>query len=174
MTTELSPGRWVIAAGSTASFGVGNFGRVVHGTVPILRGTLTVSGDGRLCAVHGELDLAAIDTGTAKRDLDLRKPRLLDLDAHPKMTFRADSIEATGIGWRVNGHLTARGRTAPITGEVRIDQAGGGQPALTATARLDRRLLGIRAPRFLIGRSIDITVTATVSNSVRETAAEAR
>ena len=33
---------------------------------------------------------------------------------------------------------------------------------LTVTARLDRRTLGIRAPRIMIGRYVDITVTAVV------------
>lgn len=43
----------------------------------------------------GSLHLGAIDTGNARRDKDLRKPKLLDLDHHPAMTFAADSITAT-------------------------------------------------------------------------------
>jgi hypothetical protein len=34
--------------------------------------------------------------------------------------------------------------------------------ALTAHTWLDRRILGIRAPGIMIGRRIDITVTATI------------
>jgi hypothetical protein len=36
---------------------------------------------------------------------------------------------------------------------------------LTATARLDRRTLGIRAPSFMIGKWVDVTVTAVVAQS---------
>ncbi len=36
---------------------------------------------------------------------------------------------------------------------------------MTATARLDRRTLGIRAPRFLIGAYADITVTAVITRT---------
>jgi hypothetical protein len=34
--------------------------------------------------------------------------------------------------------------------------------ALTAHTRLDRRILGVRAPRIMIGHRIDVTVTATI------------
>lgn len=34
---------------------------------------------------------------------------------------------------------------------------------MIAHTRLDRRALGLRAPRILIGRVIDITVTATLT-----------
>ena len=80
---ELAAGRWTVdLANSSATFRVRSFGRTVTGSVPITEGAVEVDG-GRPTAITGSLDLSAIDTGNARRDSDLRKPRLLDLDHHP-------------------------------------------------------------------------------------------
>lgn len=147
---------------STASFQVGNLGRKAHGTVPITAGSVEIGADGALLAVHGTLDLGAIDTGNTKRDLDLRKPGLLDLDRHPTMRFTATSARAAGSGWQVTGTLTARGAHTTIEGTAELSSVDGREAVLAATTRLDRRTLGIRAPGFLIGRYVDITVTAVI------------
>ncbi|GAB3897471.1 hypothetical protein GCM10029964_080370 [Kibdelosporangium lantanae] len=158
-TATLAPGRW--RAGTTtseATFTVGNLGRTARGNVPIVDGTLDVDETGQPTAVHGTLDLGAIDTGNRRRDMDLRKPHLLDLDNHPTMTFTG-----TFRGTEVTGRLTARGTTTTLTGQVELSTTDSDHVVLTARARLDRRTLGIRAPRFVIGRWVDITVVATVS-----------
>jgi polyisoprenoid-binding protein YceI len=155
----LLPGRWrADIKGSEATFTVTNLGRTAHGRVPIVAGTVEIGQDGRPAAVHGTLDLGAIDTGNTRRDLDLRKPRLLDLDNHPSMTFTG-----TFDGAEVTGELTARGATASLTGQVEVSIADTQSAVLTARARLDRSALGIRAPRFMIGRWVDITIVATIS-----------
>lgn len=158
----LTAGIWrADLARSTASFKVGNLGRTTNGTVPVTGGTVEIGPDGALLAVHGTLDLGAIDTGIAKRDLDLRKPGLLDLDRHPTMTFTATSAEPVDGGWQVTGTLTARGTSTELGGRAELSTVDG-EAVMTATARLDRRTLGIRAPRFMIGRYVDITVTAVI------------
>jgi polyisoprenoid-binding protein YceI len=162
-TRTLAAGLWrADLARSTASFEVGNLGRKAHGTVPVTAGTVEIGADGALLAVHGTLDLGAIDTGIAKRDLDLRKPRLLDLDRHPTMRFTATSARTEGHGWHVTGTLTARGAHTTIEGFAELSSADEREAVLTATTRLDRRTLGVRAPGFMIGRYVDITVTAVV------------
>ena len=149
---------------TTATFQVGNLGRKAHGTVPVTAGTVEIGTDGTLLAVHGTLDLGSIDTGNTKRDMDLRKPGLLDLDRHPTMRFTATSARVADGGWHVTGTLTARGAHTTIEGTVELSTVDG-RTVMTATSRLDRRTLGIRAPGFLIGRYVDITVTAVIGHS---------
>lgn len=162
-TRTLAAGMWrADLTRSTASFQVGNLGRKAHGTVPVTAGSVEIGEDGQLRGVHGTLDLGGIDTGIAKRDLDLRKPGLLDLDRHPTMTFTATSCRPAEHGWNVTGTLQARGRTTELSGVVELSTVNG-ETVMTATARLDRRTLGIRAPRFMIGAFVDITVTAVIS-----------
>src|SRR5262249_8966785 len=77
------------------------------------------------------------------------------------MTFTADTITAAPAGWRVTGHLTARNTTVRLIGDAEV--TGYDRSAtVTAHTRLDRRTLGIRAPRIMIGHVIDITVTAAL------------
>jgi polyisoprenoid-binding protein YceI len=159
----LTAGTWRVEPGSgSATFGARGMGRPVRGRVPVLEGTVEVGRDGTPIAVHGRLDLGALDTGHPRRDRDLRAPRLLDLDRHPVMTFTADSVHVAPGGWQVAGRLAARGAEAPVTGVVVLSASTAGAATLSATTRLERRALGVRAPRFMIGRFVDITVTATV------------
>lgn len=159
-TPALAPGCWdVDVENSTAEFTVRNFGRAVSGAVPIRRGRVEIGVDGEPCAATASLDLSEIRTGNARRDSDLRKPGLLDLDNHPLMTFTADRFD----GWRIEGTLEARGTSARVAGTVeQISGRDEGAVTLHAVAVLDRRELRLRAPRFLIGHVIGIDVRAHV------------
>ncbi|ALG08811.1 YceI family protein [Kibdelosporangium phytohabitans] len=165
MTTALTlaAGTWTAdPATSTAGFAVGSLGGTVHATVPIVDGRVEVGSDGTPTAVHGSLDLGAIATGNRHRDKHLRSPGLLDLDTHPTMTFRAIAITVADEGWHVTGELTVRGFICPLEGDVHISTSDFGAVSMTATTRFDRRQMSLRAPRFMIGRIIEITVTANL------------
>ncbi len=141
-------------------FSVGNLGfRTVHGTVPVVAGTVDVAVDGPRGRVRAELDLAAVTTGNRRRDADLRKPHLLDLDAHPRLVFEADAFEAGPQGWRALGRLSARGTNCPLT-VLGVPATADDDLHLVGTAVLDRTALGIRAPRLLIGHQVSIVVDA--------------
>jgi len=158
----LAAGRWTVdPAHSNATFRVGSFGLTVTGTVPITEGTVDMDDNGQPSAITGSLDLSGIDTGNIRRDKDLGKPRLLDLDRYPIMTFAADTIAASPTGWRVTGHLNARGTSVGLAGDAEVSEHDR-SATITAHTQLDRRTLGIRAPRIAIGRAIDITITATL------------
>ena len=162
-SAELAAGRRTVdLAHSAATFRASSLGRTVTGAVPVIEGVVEVADGGLPSAITGSLDLGAISTGNARRDRDLRKPRFLDLDRHPTMTFAADSVTASQAGWSVAGRLTARGATVRLAGDVEVSDQDRSTAALTTHTWLDRRILGIRAPRIMIGRRIDITVTATI------------
>ena len=174
MSTTTTPlpvatGRWVVdpaRSGATISFG--NFGvRTVTGSVPVLAGTLEVTDGGRPRRLSAELDLSAIDTGHARRDADLRKPSLLDLDTHPVLTYEAEEFELGPQGWSARGVLGARGTSCPVT--VLGVPAGTEDPTrslhLVGTAVVDRTALGIRAPRLLIGREVSVVVDAWLARA---------
>lgn len=159
---DLAVGRWTVdPARSTATFGVRSLGRTVTGNVPITEGTMDVDESGRPRSISGSLDLGAVDTGNPRRDKDLRKPRFLDLDRYPAMTFAADGITASPAGWQVTGTLAVRGTSVRLAGDAAASSHEG-SATVTAHTRLDRSDLGIRAPGIMIGHTIDITVTAAL------------
>ena len=133
----------------------------VRGTVAVASATVLVGHDGRVQEVRTEIDLNSLHTGIARRDADLRKPALLDIDQHPMMVFRTHDIDFQEQGWAVRGDLEVRGRTVPLTLTVaQPDEESATALHVVATAELDRRSAGIRAPAFLIGHRISITVDA--------------
>jgi polyisoprenoid-binding protein YceI len=162
-TTTAQPvleGRWhVDIDDSTATFTVRNLGKTVSGSVPIHTGSVGFGPDGALVSVRGEVDLGALDTGNPRRDKDLRKPRLLGLDEHPTASFVAEDVTPATSGWTVTGALHARGKQARVEFHADRDRAATGLVVL-AEATFDRKALGIRAPRLMIGRTITVQIRA--------------
>lgn len=99
-------------------------------------------------------------TGSWRRDADLRKPSLFDIERHPELSFDAATMSPTGTGWLVEGRLSARGTSTPLALSVAAEDVGQDQVEIHAEASLDRRELGVRAPRLLIGHLVSITVVS--------------
>ncbi len=163
-TARVAAGTWrVHDSGTRVGFTVANLGRTVHGTVPCAGGEVVVDATGAPVRVHADLDLAGLDTGIARRDADLRRPRFLDTDRHPTMTWSASRLVPGPDGnWTAEGVLRVRGTTAPlvVTGRVVAVDPGGAEVRVRATAELDRTAVGIRAPAVLVGRLVGIEVDA--------------
>jgi polyisoprenoid-binding protein YceI len=160
-STPLATGRWRHEPdGTTAAFTVRNLGvHRVPGTVPVAEAWVDVDASGAPARVGAVLDLRAIDTGHRKRDADLQKRHLLDTANTPTLEFTGTPTPADG-GWQVTGRLAGR-ETVEVTlrAEVRPGEDGASL-VVRATGALDRRALGVRAPRFMIGRRVLIDVTA--------------
>jgi polyisoprenoid-binding protein YceI len=161
--TALRAGRWqIVSSLSCAGLAVRNFGvKTVQGRIPVLDAWVDVDASGRPTAVHATLDLAGIDTGNTRRDRDLRAPRLLDTAKYPTVTFDGAAPKQVGVEeWTVAGRLAARATSVEVTLQVRVTSAAEGQIGIHAVTELDRRDLGVTAPRFLIGRRVAICVDA--------------
>ena len=168
MTAQLlAAGVWTVSDSRTrVTFSVGNFGKRAHGSVACSWGDLRLDADGRPVAVRAELDLNSLDTGIARRDADLRKPRLLDIERHPTMTWTAERFTPHDAGsWTAEGVLSVRGTSAPLTV---VGTAGTDGPWLRvrASGELDRRSVGIRAPSIVIGRTVRIEIDAWLTPAV--------
>lgn len=161
--SALPVGRWQLGGGSdTGAFTVRNFGLVtVRGTVDLVSAEVRLPTDGRP-EVTAELDLTTLRTGNPRRDKDLQAPKLLNTAAWPRLRFRSVTAVATGSGWQVDGELLGQQGPAPL--QLQADLARFVAPdaaQIRVTGRFDRRALGIRAPRVLIGRWIDVDFTVT-------------
>lgn len=66
---------------------------------------------------------ASIDTRHPDRDAHLRSNDFFDMDTYPRITFSSTSVEQAGdVRFRVNGDLTIKGVTRPVT--VDFDYTG--------------------------------------------------
>src|SRR5437762_1805856 len=72
-----------------------------------------------------EVDAPSIDTGVKQRDEHLRSADFLDVEHHPKITFRSTGVEVTGDDTlRVTGDLSIRGVSRPVTLAVTFEGVG--------------------------------------------------
>ena len=172
---SVAAGTWSVSDSRTrVTFTVSNFGRPVHGSVACSWGEVEVDDGGHPVRVRAELDLESLDTGIRKRDSDLRKPHFLDIDRHPAMTWAADRFTRDEEGrWTADGQLSVRGVSAPlaVTGMPESAALDGTWVRVRASGGIDRAAVGIRAPRFLIGRLVGIEIDAWLTPASRGPAA---
>jgi polyisoprenoid-binding protein YceI len=134
--------------------------------------TLTVADDPLASAVEVTVPLASIDTRDETRDGHLRSPDFFDVENHPTMTFRSTAVrEVAGGRFDVDGELTIRGVTRPLTLHATFD-GGGRDPwgnervGFTATGSLNREDFGLtwnqalETGGLLVGREVALEIEA--------------
>lgn len=100
--------------------------------------------------VEVEIDAQSIDTREEKRDGHLRSADFLEVEKHPKITFRSTRVTAKGEDrFEVEGDLTIRGVTKPTVLDVKREgsaKSPWGQEVMgfTADTKLDRREYGLQ------------------------------
>lgn len=101
-------------------------------------------------SIDVSVDVDSIDTKAPDRDKHLRSADFFDVENHPKMTFKSRSAKAVGEGGLdVEGDLTIRGVTKPITLEIRDlgplqkDPWGSLVRGAEAKARISRKEFGL-------------------------------
>jgi polyisoprenoid-binding protein YceI len=158
VVTEIPAGRWVLGSPSTATFRVRNLGlKTVTGSVPISSAEVTVANGA--CSVHAELDLSRLDTGNAKRDSDLAKPKLLDTRQFPTMAFDGSGPRAWPGQQLLTGTLAAHGHSIELTLHCIVERCTEHELLVRGGGGFDRLDLGIKAPTFMIGRRIDVELS---------------
>jgi polyisoprenoid-binding protein YceI len=122
----------------------------VHGRFGQWSGTLELDEDDLTRSrVEVEIDTASIDTQEPKRDAHLRSADFLEVDQHPKMTFKSSRIDRVADDrYAVHGDLTIRGTTRPVTLDVEYsgrvkDPWGGERLGLSAKATILRKDFGL-------------------------------
>jgi len=100
-------------------------------------------------SVEVEIEAASIDTGVAERDAHLRSADFLDVEKHPKLTYRSTKVEVVSKDrLRVVGNLTIHGVTREVPLEVEVggqgkDPWGNVRAGFSATASLNRKDFGL-------------------------------
>lgn len=94
------------------------------------------------------IDAASVDTRSAQRDEHLRSADFFDVANHPHITFESRSVRQAGSGLQVDGDLTIRGVSRPVTLEVSEegrgrDPWGGERIAFRAETSIDRTDYGL-------------------------------
>jgi len=120
----------------------------VRGHFDDFEGTVEIADDLSMSAIEVTLGAASITTGTADRDGHLRSPDFLDVDNYSEVSFVSRKIEFDGAVWKVEGDLTIRDVTRPITlaavyEGTAADPWGNDHIAFSASANLRREDWGL-------------------------------
>lgn len=113
-----------------------------------------------------DLDAAALEAGDSVTLARLRGPDFFDVERHPSVRFVGRSMAMTGpVTAKISGDLTAKGITRPVSLAVSFRKppasATGDEPVqLTAQTKIDRTEFGMKAYRFIVAKTVTITINA--------------
>ncbi|MGO4452637.1 YceI family protein [Arthrobacter sp. RAF14] len=146
--TNLTAGTWTLdPSHSEAAWTVRHAGiSKVRGTFGELAATVTVTEDD--AAVDATIQADSISTGDANRDGHVKGADFFDVEQFPTLTFKSTGIEGDGEDYKLNGDLTIKGVTVPVTfdaefGGVAVDPFGNTRAGVSAETTISRKEFGL-------------------------------
>lgn len=140
----------------------------VRGSFGRWSGEVQSGPDGALTGVQAQIEVDSIDTREPQRDGHLRSPDFFDTANHPHMSFRSTALRGDPRGgFQLDGELSIRGNTRPVTLEVEAtgegrDPWGNTRRGYRATTRVRRADFGLtwnaalELGGVLVGEDVDI------------------
>ncbi|GAA1212877.1 YceI family protein [Rhodoglobus aureus] len=168
--TNFIAGTWDIdAMHSTVSFTVKHLMiSKVRGTFDGFSGTIVTSENPAENKVNATIDMATINTNQADRDGHLRNNDFFNVEEFPTATFTSTAVAIDGDNLTIDGELTLRGVTKPVTlkgefGGIATDGYGQTKAAASASTIINRTDFGINynaaleTGGVLLGENISLT-----------------
>jgi len=143
-------GTWDIdAAHSTVGFSVRHMMvSKVRGYFRDFSGEIVTAEDPAQSTVTATIDLGSIDTRQEQRDAHIRSADFFDVENHPQMTFRSTAVRTDGADWVVDGELSLKGNTKPVSLTLELngfgpDAYGGTRAGFSARTEISRSAFGV-------------------------------
>jgi polyisoprenoid-binding protein YceI len=141
----------------------------VRGSFKSFSGAIDIADPIETSSVRVSIDAASIDTGTGDRDNHLRSPDFLDVENFPTLEFVSTAVRATSDGYEVDGELTIRGETRPVTLDMEYsgvvqDPWGNDKAVFSAGTKINREDWGLtwnaplEAGGWLVGKEVTIEI----------------
>ncbi|HEY2575175.1 MAG TPA: YceI family protein [Streptosporangiaceae bacterium] len=120
----------------------------VRGLFKIFEGEFVTGENPLQSSVTAKIDLRSIDTGNEMRDNHIRSADFFEVETHPEMTFQSTGVRANGPNFVLDGDLTIRGTTRPISLDLELegfgpDPMGGTRAGFSATGEINRMDFGV-------------------------------
>jgi polyisoprenoid-binding protein YceI len=115
----------------------------VRGRFDKFEGAITTAPDPLQSTVTATVDLGSVNTGNETRDNHIRSEDFFHIEKHPAMTFRSTGIRPEGENFLLDGDLSLRGVTRPVTFFLEVngfgpDPYGGTRTGFSATTEINR------------------------------------
>ena len=120
----------------------------VRGRFDKFEGTIVTAPDPLRSSVTATVDLSSVNTGEPNRDNHIRSADFFEVESHPEMTFRSTGVRPDGDNFLLDGDLTIRGVTKPVTLKLEVngfgpDAYGGTRAGFSATTEINRHDFGV-------------------------------
>lgn len=153
------------SAHSVATFKIRHLGiSNVRGSFSNLSGNIETDDAGRIVSVKASIPVDTVNTNQADRDGHLKQGDFFDVAQYPTMEFVSTSVSGSGSDYTIEGNLTMRGVTKPITltAEVNAPVAdpNSGKQKIGGEANVDinRKDFGITTGGPMLGDKVSITL----------------
>jgi polyisoprenoid-binding protein YceI len=87
-------------------------------------GTIVTAENPLDSSVTATIKSASVDTKNEQRDGHIRSADFLDSENHPEITFQSTGVIQDGDDFKLQGNLTIRGNTRPITLDLEVPNIG--------------------------------------------------
>ncbi|MGF6821390.1 polyisoprenoid-binding protein YceI [Microbacterium sp. ZKA21] len=172
-------GTWVLdPAHSEVTFSVRHMMiSKVRGTFGVKSATLVAPENPLDATVTASVDVTSVDTKDEGRDAHLRSGDFFDVENHPTMEFVSTGARVEKGDFLVDGDLTIRGTTKPVTfaldfGGFGVDPWGNYKAGASATTTINREDFGLtwnaalETGGVLVGK--DITINLDLQGSLQQ------
>lgn len=165
---ELTAGTWNIDPGhSEVTFVIRHLMTKVRGTFTDFTGSVQIAEELAESTATAEIKVASIDTRNPDRDAHVRTSDVLDVENFPTMTFATKGVRAEDGEYFLDGELTIKDVTRPITLTVEFngvgeDPWGGIRAGFSAGATINRKDWGVefniplKGEKALLSDKVDI------------------
>jgi len=121
--------------------------------------------------VSVRIPVSSVDSGVPALDAMFQNADFFDAAAHPEITFESREVRFTGLGhvFEVDGDLTVRGVTRPVTLRARLNGAGihpmPGAPVVgfSAETLIKRSEFGLDVALPMVSDDINVQITLEAS-----------
>lgn len=149
---------------SFLNFSVGHLGiSFVDGKMDKYQGDLEMKDEEITSAKFSFIiDAASVNTGIEMRDDHLRSADFFEVDKYKDITFVSTSIKKQGKNYQLNGNLTIKDVTKPVTfdlvygGLIKDDGQGNQKVGFQATTTIDRTAFNINYDPTGMGIAKDV------------------
>jgi polyisoprenoid-binding protein YceI len=113
-------------------------------------------------SVTASIDATSIDTNNEQRDGHIRSADFFDVENHPEWTFRSTALRVDDGDLALDGELTIKGVTRPVTLALEIngfgpDAWGGTRAGFSASTTIDRNDFGVDIKMPLDGGGVVVS-----------------
>jgi len=132
----------------------------VRGRFERFQGQVVTAADPLKSSATVIVDMTSVTTGNQTRDDDLRSDNFFAADIHPVMTFRSVGIRRHGQDFVLDGELTVRGATRPVSLRFEIngfatDPDGDVRAGFSAAGEINRIDFGVCTNPPVLGLASD-------------------